>query len=197
MAKTVRLRGAVSGFTLIELIVTIAVAALLLTLAIPSFEEVINNNRLTAAANEMMASLQATRMESIRRNRRTVLCLSGTPDAATPACSGSGARGWIVFKDDDKNAAPTSAEVVRTTGIQQRVQTIASPAFGTRVTFRSDGLAYDSAGNLLAASIALCIPTTRPATNIRYVNIGAGSRVSIAKGSGSGACPGSIGNNNP
>ena len=197
MAKSVRSKGVVSGFTLIELMVTIAVAALLLTLAIPTFEEVINNNRLTAAANEMMASLQTTRMESIRRNRRTVLCLSPTPDSTAPACSGSGARGWIVFKDDDRNASPTSAEVVRVTGVQQQVQAIASPAFGTLVTFRSDGLAYDSANNLLAASIALCIPTARPATNIRYVNIGAGSRVSIAKGSGNGACPGSIGNNNP
>ena len=197
MAKTVRSKRVVSGFTLIKLVVTIAVTALLLTLAIPSFEEVINNNQLTAAANEMMASLQATRMESIRRNRRTVLCLSATPDATTPACSGSGVRGWIVFKDDDKNATPTSAEVVRTTGVHQRVQAIASSAFGTRVTFRSDGLAYDGSGNLLAASIALCIPTARPTTNIRYVNIGAGNQVSIAKGSGNGACPGSIGNNNP
>lgn len=182
---------------MVELIVTIAVAALLLTLAVPSFQAVINNNRLSAAANEMMASLQTARMEAIRRNRRAVLCLSPTPNAATPVCNAVGATGWIVFRDDDRNGAPTSADLVRATSFSQQVGAIASPAFGTRVSFRSDGLAYDGSGNLLAGSLALCIPTSRPTTNIRYVNIDAGSRVSIAKGSGGGACPGSIGNNNP
>lgn len=197
-AKLMRSQGFVSGFTLIELVVTIAIAALMLTLAIPSFESVINSNRLTAAANETMASLQAARMESIRRNRRTVLCLSPIPDAAAPVCNAAGATGWIVFRDDDRNGSPANADdVVRATSFHQRVRAVASPAFGTQVSFRADGLAYDAAGNPLAASIALCIPTGRPAENIRFVNIGGGSRVSAARGNGNGACPGAIGNNNP
>jgi len=198
MAKSLRLAAGASGFTLIELIVTITVAAILLTLAIPSFESVINSNRLTAAANEMMASLQTARMESIRRGRHTVLCLSDKPEELMPKCdAATNARGWAVFRDDNKDGSAESADVVRATTFHQRVQATASPLFGARVSFRADGLAYDASGNLLAGSIAFCIPTRRPAENIRYVNIGSGSRVSISRGNGNGACPGSIGDNNP
>jgi type IV fimbrial biogenesis protein FimT len=182
---------------MIELMVTVSVAAVVLAVAIPSFEAVINSNRLSTAANEMMAAVQSARMEAIRSSRRTVLCLSPAPEASAPACNAAGATGWIVFRDDNKDGNPAASEVVRATTIRQQVQTKASAAFGNRVTFRPDGLAYDAGGAPLAAAIAFCVPARQPAQNILYVNIAGGSRVAIVKNSGGGSCPSTVNNNNP
>lgn len=57
-----------AGFTLIELMVTIAVAAILLAVAVPSFRHLIISNRLTTAANEVVTALTVARSESIKRN---------------------------------------------------------------------------------------------------------------------------------
>jgi len=179
-----------AGFTLIELMVTIAVAAILLAVAVPSFESVVNGNRLSAAANEMMASLQTARMEAIRRNRRTILCLSASPDnGSSPSCNTTRPTGWIVFRDDDKNGTPSAAELVRATTTPQRVLMLASNAFGAKVTFRADGLARDAAGNLLKGALQFCLPTNQPAQNIRYITVMSGSRVAIKPASGNNACP--------
>jgi type IV fimbrial biogenesis protein FimT len=63
-------RPIASGFTLIELMVTLAVAAILLTLAIPSFTGMIDKNRLKSAAEALYADLQFARAEAIKRNKK-------------------------------------------------------------------------------------------------------------------------------
>jgi type IV fimbrial biogenesis protein FimT len=66
--------GFAAGFTLIELVVTIAVGAILLALAIPSFTRTLVSARLTATANEVTAALSQARLEAIRRNQLTQFC---------------------------------------------------------------------------------------------------------------------------
>jgi len=58
------------GFTLIELMVTLAVAGILLGIAVPSFRQLIFSNRLTATANEVVTALTVARSESVKRNVR-------------------------------------------------------------------------------------------------------------------------------
>ena len=65
-----------SGFTLVELMVTLGVLAILVTLATPSFTSVINSNRLSSQANELVADIQLARSEALRRNRTVRLCRS-------------------------------------------------------------------------------------------------------------------------
>ena len=197
MGKSGRHGGFQSGFSLIELMVTIAVAAILLAIAIPSFEEAINTSRLSTASNEMMAGLQAARMEAIRTNQRVALCLSPAPQAATPSCNATGATGWVVFRDvNHDGSVNASTDVVRVGSSHNQVQMLNSTAFGSTVTFRSDGLAYDASNNPLQGAVQFCIPSTHPANNLRFVNVNGGSRVSIVKNTGNGACPTTVNNNN-
>ena len=195
MGNSGRYGGLQSGFTLIELMVTIAVAAILLAVASPSFQEAINSNRLSTAANEMMAGLQAARMEAVRTNQRVALCLSSAPQAATPTCNASGATGWVVFRDVNHNGAPdASTDVVRVGSNHNQVQMLGSPAFGSTLTFRSDGLSYDNSSNPIKGTVQFCVPSAHPAQNLRLVKIAGGSRVSIVKSTGNGACPTSVTN---
>jgi type IV fimbrial biogenesis protein FimT len=66
-------RGA-RGFTLIELMVTLAVAGVLMMIAIPSFKKITLSNRLTTAANDLVDSLNTARMEAIKRNDYAQFC---------------------------------------------------------------------------------------------------------------------------
>jgi type IV fimbrial biogenesis protein FimT len=177
------------GFSLIELMVALVVLVILVAVAYPNLRALTNANRLTSAANESMAVLQSARMEAIRRNRRAVACLSANPDAAVPACSTAGAKGWIVFLDADRNGQYGATErLLRVTTLPAGIQIVGSANFAGRASFRSDGLARDAAGSLLNATVDMCMPVAEPAQNVRHVSIGTGSRLSITKASTPAAC---------
>lgn len=66
------------GFTLVELMVAVALLAILLGLAVPSFQTTIARNRLSTQANELLSALQASRSEALRRNRTVRFCTTAT-----------------------------------------------------------------------------------------------------------------------
>ena len=101
-----------SAFTLIELMIAIAVAAVVLTLGVPGFGRVIERNQLTAHINELVSTLNLARSEAIRRNSDVTVCHSN--DGAT--CSGVGYEdGWIIFFDSngDGDYADAGEELIR------------------------------------------------------------------------------------
>lgn len=83
------------GFTLIELMVTIAILAIVIGVAIPSFTSQIRNNRSAALAEELATALNYARSEAVKRSGLVSLCASG--DGAT--CSNDWTEGWMVFVD--------------------------------------------------------------------------------------------------
>jgi type IV fimbrial biogenesis protein FimT len=94
------------GFTLMELMVTLSVASVLAFIAIPSFTETINNNRVTAQVNQFVSTLNFTRSEAVRRGLRVSMCKSS--DAVTCMADGAGSdwsQGWIVFTNQNNNKA--------------------------------------------------------------------------------------------
>ena len=185
----------VTGFTLIELLVTLAVAAIVIGLAVPSFQAVVNGNKLTTAANEMVASLQVARMEAVRRNRRGVVCASANANAGTDAtCASAGVDGWITFIDEnnDGDFDKVGDTLLRASLLEQAVVMDASPAVGDEVVFRPDGLALvadtGTGTDLLDGAISFCIPTTRPTANQRILEIASGSAIQVTQNDGGGAC---------
>ena len=94
------------GFTLIELVATLAVAGILVGLAVPSFSGVIKNNRLITQENDFVTTLNLARSEAIRRSGRITVCKSS--DQAS--CSGAGGweQGWIVFNDVNNDGVVTN-----------------------------------------------------------------------------------------
>lgn len=158
------------GFTLIELMVTITVAALLLAIGVPTFRDVALGSRLSATANDLLASVQLARSEAIKRNITVTVC----PSTDGAACDGGADwdQGWIV-----RDAA----------GVIQRQAEL--PA-GYRMT--QDGgtvaLDFDPIGiGATPATITACRET--PAgTQERVVNVSAMGSVHIET-TKTGACP--------
>ena len=87
------MRRKAGGFTLIELVITLAVMAILVSWGFPSLQESIKNNRMAAQNNEMLAILKYARSEAIRRNTDVTVAIT--------AASG----GWSAFVDDPANDA--------------------------------------------------------------------------------------------
>jgi type IV fimbrial biogenesis protein FimT len=96
------LKSKSSGFTLIEVMVVVAIAAILATLAIPSFTAFINSTRQTALVSELVADLNFARNEAVKRNARTLVCAR---NAAGTACSNgtNWSVGWLVCADEDSD----------------------------------------------------------------------------------------------
>lgn len=80
-----------AGFSLVELMTALAVAAFLLGLAIPSFAELIQNQKASATVNDFLSAIQLTRSEAIRRGMRVDLVPVGD----------NWATGWTIFMDED------------------------------------------------------------------------------------------------
>ena len=118
------------GMTLVELMVTLAVVAILASIAAPSLSSMMENNRLTAINNQIVSALTYTRSEAIKRSMTVTMCArqaDSTCATATDATSGTGFEdGWIIFVDCnaddiidttatcdfDRNGTPESAETI-------------------------------------------------------------------------------------
>lgn len=92
------------GFTIVELMITILVLALLAGIGVPAFQSTVMNNRMTSQINALVTSMNQARSEAIKQNRDVVVCRS--TDSSSCAGSGSGwAQGWLVFVDENENGS--------------------------------------------------------------------------------------------
>ncbi len=172
------------GFTLLELMVAVAVVRIVAAIGYPSMTAIITSNRLGAATNEMVATLQLARLEAVRLNRTVTVCRS---DDGVTCSAGTVWDGWITVADLDRDGAVD--DVLRTSEVPAAVQLRASTAIENgRIAFRSDGLAHARGGSPLNASVAVCVPTDGAVDNQRLISIGAGSRISTRSENKGGQC---------
>ena len=90
-----------AGFTLIELMVTLSIGAIVLSIAVPSFANMLRSNRTATQANTIVASLNLARSESAKRGVRVSLCSRMKPATQPETCAGNTdwSGGWLVFTD--------------------------------------------------------------------------------------------------
>ena len=169
---------AMAGFTLVELMITLVVAAVVLGIAVPNFTGMVNSSRLVAQANELVTGIQLARSEAVRLNRQVTFC--GGADAAATTCNATGRNWsvWLVLRAD-------TGQVLYSGAVNPSIQVRSA---NVRVAFRADGLARADDGTLANTSIRLCMPVRRPADNIRQVTLASGSRTGVTSESGNGAC---------
>jgi type IV fimbrial biogenesis protein FimT len=145
-----------TGFTLVELIVTLSLAAILLTIAIPNFQALIRSNRLTATTNEFVAFFNLTRSEAIRRGSSVSLCKTANGAACTT--TGGWEAGWLVFADPNANGVVDGGEeLIRVHEALDGQSTLVSSSgtAGSLISFNGSGFVSQS-GTLALCSSSQC-----------------------------------------
>jgi type IV fimbrial biogenesis protein FimT len=134
-----RRRTTHAGFTMLELLMTIAIAAIVAMIAIPSFRYVTNSNRIAGEVNGLLGDLQFARAEAIKEGWNVTVCTS----ALGASCDGTTTwqSGWIVYSNPTGTTIPTAGSILRIQSPFTGTDTfLASQAVST-VTFNREGYA--------------------------------------------------------
>ena len=179
-----------TGFTLIELMISVAMTAILLTVAVPSFSELIKSNRVSSNANELLAALQFARSEAVTRKAAVALCTSNTGmDSNNPTCVDTvhWSDGWLIFLDTNNNGFRDTASGTSETLLRARealtgndLTAIGETAIAHTIRFFSDGTA--SAGGTINLCDDRGAPKSKSVTVERYTG-------RTFSESGTGTCP--------
>lgn len=182
-------RGAVRrrerGFTLVELLITMAVALVLIMIAVPSFKNLTLSNKLNTTANDIINAIHVARMEAIKRNSSTQLC-SNSSSANTSDTLG-GACGIEVGAVYALNGSAPSQVLAGTSGITAPIQLNADM---TALRFTAQGLARKAGTTAPYNDTVADICTSQMSLdNHRVITMAAGSILTTTTTSGS--CPSS------
>jgi type IV fimbrial biogenesis protein FimT len=136
-------KGGQGGFTLYELLITLVVIAVILTLGVPNLGSFTRNNRVTALANDLHGSFYLARSEAARAKSSVTICAS----AAGVDCDGGAdfADGWIVFLDRDNIGTRDAANEPVLKAFASAHDTIHINANATSFTFAPTGLGASGA----------------------------------------------------
>jgi type IV fimbrial biogenesis protein FimT len=133
------------GFSLIELLVVMSIAAVLLGIGVPNMQQYIVSSRLATTSNEFFTALNVARSEAVRRGLQVTLITNGT------AGSRDFSSGWTMFVDNNANGAlDTGEEVLRVGAAQDSpMTTFGSANFGTFIAFDSTGRLTSGGGSFV------------------------------------------------
>jgi len=178
------MKKAQSGFTLLELMLVVAIAGLLLAFAVPAMGNFFRNARITGAANDVMAALHFARSEAIKRRLPVTLCTSADPLDNNPVCDASALlTGWVAFVDTNQDGLIDAGETVL---LQHEPMpgtiTARSSANPFRVTYLLNGFAL----NVNAAQLVLCdergnTPTGGELSSARGIRVAVTGRAGVTR----------------
>lgn len=140
------------GFTLGELMVALAIAAILSALAVPAFQSITSESRRAAVTNNLVSAMHRARSEAITQNRRAFLC----PSTDGASCGGAWTDGFISYIDRNGNDAPDAGEILQVSeGDSRMAVTAANFQNNALLVYRPSGRVEIAAGQS-TASLTVC-----------------------------------------
>ncbi|RAU17224.1 hypothetical protein DN062_13725 [Nitrincola tibetensis] len=158
------------GLTLIELMVSIMVLAILVTIALPNYQLFVVSNRVSSQINEINAAISLARSEAIKRNSSFSFCKADS-EAASACSSVAGSWSFWMLRDNQSNQVSMRGDI--NTGLLH----VQSNLNSNRIDFRGNGFAYEGR-NLISTSVQPWVevcPVALP-ERTRRVNLGISSQ---------------------
>jgi len=169
-----------SGFSMVELMIALAIAAILIGVGIPSFESFMANSKMAATNNAMVYSVQIARSTAMERLVPVGLCKSDDPLNDVPTCNNAASYndGWFVYADDN----PTNGTRDPNEDILHRVEA-PGPAFAFTVDAVYENQVYfnDSGASINVAGVPVSgtmIINYSGGEEVRFLTVSANGRVS-------------------
>ncbi len=143
---TMRRQG---GFTLIELMVTIGILGIVLSVGVPSYRGMVMDNRMATQANLFATSIKLARSNAVKFQRNATVCSSANFDASVPTCSSNSdwSAGWIVWVDKNRDATTDANEIISVSGPVHQSAELKSTSVN-RFTYDGRGFATTASGDL-------------------------------------------------
>ena len=126
------------GVTLIELLVTLAIAGILVALGAPSFLRLLARHAIAAQAEELQDAVRLGRNEAMKRSGPVILCRTEATDTSRCARSGGSWQTWLLFADVDRDGAFGTGDAI----VRQRLEV----SNRTRVTGAAASIRFESTG---------------------------------------------------
>ena len=175
-----------TGFTLVELMITLTVVVILLSVAVPSFRALQANNQAVTQVNLLVSTLNFARSEAVSRNATVAICPKATASIADTTCGDNGdwANGWQVFTDETGTAGAFDGT---DTALRHFDPLPGSPT----VTTTSNNIRYQGDGMKTPAGVitlALSQADTTVSTD-RCIRISTMGQVSVHEITDTATCP--------
>lgn len=173
------------GFTLIEILVTLAIMAILVALGAPALRAFVVQRTVASQAAALADALRTARSEAIKRNQRITICNTQAADAAVKTCASESlnwASGWLIFVDTDGDKALDEGETLLF------VQQAFSPTGGLTVPKSKPAITFGPHGLAVANNASFAVlPNLSGAeasntANTRCVRLAVSGRVRINEG---------------
>jgi type IV fimbrial biogenesis protein FimT len=172
-----------NGFTLIEMMVTIAVAAVLVAWSVPSLNNLLIGNRLTAKTNDLVGSIQYARSEAVKRGRLVNVSSKTAAATCTSACDWK--DGWRVWVDANNNASFDSGEELRDIPAASGFKNLVFDTGQATIAFLPNG----SLNQTSNVSFAMNTSDMNAGNNYRAVCIAYAGVVTSKSGTTAPSCP--------
>lgn len=173
-----RVRRVRRGFSLLEMMVTLAIASVLLTFALPSFRTILSSSQISSTVNEFVFALQTARSEAIKRAGPVALCHSQSPLEPGATCDGSSfVDGWIVYADTDGSGTHNVDDELILQVEARAAAFVITPnvRYATEIRFSDTGASTNVAGIPVSGDVVI---DYAGGEEVRTVSIGANGRIS-------------------
>jgi type IV fimbrial biogenesis protein FimT len=192
------------GFTLMEMMMVLALTAVILAIGAPSFSEFRQNSQMTGVANDFLTTIVNARSEALKRQSFVAVCPSSTPLSDAATCDAADPTGWIAFTDTNGNCVRDVGDEIFATGARPS-DLVTADGNGNCISFGNNGFQRTVAGRPSLSRAIFCdergnvarggtgqstarglelLPTGRAAVETRLATL-----TSWAGGAGPVACP--------
>jgi type IV fimbrial biogenesis protein FimT len=176
-----RRAGRASGFTMLEMAITMTIFAILVVLGVPSMSSWIKNNKVRAVTDSLQTALRLAQAESLRRSRQVVFALtdSNTPTALLPLPAAANGKSWVIYTVPSMTDGTEAPDFIQSGDFSNASANVQIDSHGVAaVCFNSIGRVVGNAGaNVAAITGTACIqPSGAPALQIFNVSLAGADR---------------------